>query len=126
MACAPRGSSRLRRLSRRPSQARSPQPAARSRRRSTTRLLLPNSASVRRTGRSVGRGVADLETRIAAHETAIKALEAEMSAPGFYEQREGAQTQLTRHQTLMWEVGELMQQWEMLSETDESGKTGDA
>ncbi len=70
--------------------------------------------------------VADLETRIAAHETAIKALEAEMSAPGFYEQRDAAQAQLTRHQTLMWEVGELMQQWEMLSETDESDSSGDA
>ena len=70
--------------------------------------------------------VADLETRIAAHETAIKALEAEMSAPGFYEQRDAAQAQLTRHQTLMWEVGELMQQWEMLSETDESDASGDA
>ena len=70
--------------------------------------------------------VTDLETRIAAHETAIKALEAEMSAPGFYEQREAAQSQLTRHQTLMWEVGELMHQWEMLSESDESDSSGDA
>ena len=70
--------------------------------------------------------VADLETRIAAHETAIKALEAEMAAPGFYEQRDAAQARLTRHQTLMWEVGELMQQWEILSETDESGAAGDA
>ena len=70
--------------------------------------------------------VTDLETRIAAHETAIKALEAEMSAPGFYEQRDAAHAQLTRHQTLMWEVGELMQQWEMLSESDESDSAGDA
>ena len=70
--------------------------------------------------------MADLETRIAAHENAIKALEAEMSAPGFYERRDAAQAQLTRHQTLMWEVGELMQQWEMLSETDESDSSGDA
>jgi ATP-binding cassette, subfamily F, member 3 len=70
--------------------------------------------------------VTDLETRIAAHETAIKALEAEMSAPGFYERRDSAQAQLTRHQTLMWEVGELMQQWEMLSEPDESDSSGDA
>ena len=49
-----------------------------------------------------------------------------MSAPGFYERRDAAQAQLTRHQTLMWEVGELMHQWEMLSETDESGSSGDA
>jgi ATP-binding cassette subfamily F protein 3 len=70
--------------------------------------------------------VADLEARIAAHETAIKALEAEMAAPGFYGQREAAQAQVTRHQTLMWEVGQLMQQWEMLAETGESDTPGDA
>ena len=70
--------------------------------------------------------VADLETRIAAHETAIKALEAEMAAPGFYEQRDTAQVRVTRHQTLMWEVGQLMQQWELLAETDKSDISGDA
>jgi ATP-binding cassette subfamily F protein 3 len=64
--------------------------------------------------------LADLETRIAAHESAIKALETEMADPSFYQQREAAEARLTRHQSLMWEVGELMQQWEMLSETDES------
>ena len=67
--------------------------------------------------------LADLETRIAAHESAIKALEAEMSTPGFYDKRDEAQARLSQHQTLMWEVGELMQQWEMLSETDESDAT---
>jgi ATP-binding cassette, subfamily F, member 3 len=69
--------------------------------------------------------VADLETRIAAHETAIKALEAEMAAPGFYEQRDTAQERVTRHQTLMWEVGQLMQQWELLAETGKSDISGD-
>ena len=64
--------------------------------------------------------LADLESRIAAHESAIKALEIEMADPGFYARREAAEASLARHQSLMWEVGELMQQWEMLSETDES------
>jgi ATP-binding cassette subfamily F protein 3 len=64
--------------------------------------------------------LADLESRISAHESAIKALESEMADPGFYTQREAAEARLARHQALMWEVGELMQQWEMLSETDES------
>jgi ATP-binding cassette subfamily F protein 3 len=64
--------------------------------------------------------LADLETRIAAHESAIKALETEMADPAFYEQRDTAEARLARHQSLMWEVGELMQQWEMLSENDES------
>ncbi len=70
--------------------------------------------------------MSDLEGRIAAHEAAIKALEAEMSAPGFYEQRDQAQAVITRHQTLMWEVGELMQQWEMLSVADDTGSSPDA
>ena len=43
-----------------------------------------------------------------------------MADPGFYAEREAAEARLARHQSLMWEVGELMQQWEMLSETDES------
>jgi hypothetical protein len=43
-----------------------------------------------------------------------------MADPAFYQQREAAEASLARHQSLMWEVGELMQQWEMLSETDET------
>ena len=39
-----------------------------------------------------------------------------MAAPGFYEQRDAAQPVIDRHQALMWEVGELMHQWESLSE----------
>ena len=37
-----------------------------------------------------------------------------MAAPGFYENRESAQPIIDRHQTLMWEVGELMHRWEEL------------
>jgi hypothetical protein len=43
-----------------------------------------------------------------------------MAAPGFYEQRDAAQSVIDRHQALMWEVGELMHQWESLSELLES------
>jgi ATP-binding cassette, subfamily F, member 3 len=65
--------------------------------------------------------ITDLETRIAAHEQAIKDLEATMSAPGFYEAHETAKPVIDRHQTLMWEVGELLNQWEMLhAEAEES------
>jgi ATP-binding cassette subfamily F protein 3 len=67
--------------------------------------------------------VADLEARIAQHEQAIRDLEATMSAPGFYENREAAQPVIDRHQSLMWDVGELMHQWESLSELlDADGK----
>ena len=58
--------------------------------------------------------VDDLETRIAQHEEAIKALEAQMSAPGFYDRHDLAQPVIDKHQKLMWEVGDLMNQWEAL------------
>ena len=37
-----------------------------------------------------------------------------MSAPGFYENHEAAKPVIDRHQALMWEVGDLMNQWEAL------------
>jgi ATP-binding cassette subfamily F protein 3 len=58
--------------------------------------------------------VEELEARIAERETAIKAIEASMSAPGFYDDRDAAQPIIARHQALMWEVGDLMNQWEAL------------
>jgi ATP-binding cassette subfamily F protein 3 len=58
--------------------------------------------------------IEDLEARIADREQAIKDIEASMSAPGFYEDREAAKPIIDRHQALMWEVGDLMHQWEEL------------
>jgi ATP-binding cassette subfamily F protein 3 len=58
--------------------------------------------------------IEDLEARIAERENAIKEIETSMSAPGFYENREAAQPLIDRHQALMWEVGDLMNQWEAL------------
>ena len=55
-----------------------------------------------------------LETRIAETETAIRELEQTMAAPGFYEDRAAAQPIVDRHQALMWQVGDLMHQWEEL------------
>ena len=60
--------------------------------------------------------IAELEARIADHERAIRDIETSMSAPGFYENRDAAQPLIDRHQMLMWQVGELMQQWEALCE----------
>jgi ATP-binding cassette subfamily F protein 3 len=59
--------------------------------------------------------IADLEAKIAQHEQAMKEIEAAMSAPGFYDNRDQSQPLIDRHQTLMWELGELMHQWEELS-----------
>ena len=37
-----------------------------------------------------------------------------MSAPGFYDDRDASKAAADRHQALMWEVGDLMGQWEAL------------
>ena len=60
------------------------------------------------------RRIEDLEARIADRENAIKEIEQSMSAPGFYDDREAAQPLIDKHQSLMWEVGDLMNQWEAL------------
>ncbi|MBI4476670.1 MAG: hypothetical protein HY654_05820 [Acidobacteria bacterium] len=67
--------------------------------------------------------ITELEDRIAAHERAIKELEAAMASPGFYERRDDARVVIDRHQHLMWEVGGLMQEWEELqTAAEESGQ----
>jgi ATP-binding cassette subfamily F protein 3 len=70
--------------------------------------------------------LADLETRIAACESAIRNVEASMSAPGFYENRGAAQPVIDRHQALMWEVGELMRQWEELQNAADTANASKA
>jgi ATP-binding cassette subfamily F protein 3 len=66
------------------------------------------------------RRVADLENRIATTEAAIKEAEATMSAPGFYDDRDAAKIVIDRHQNLMWEVRDLMEQWETLQNVTDS------
>ncbi|MGE0865794.1 MAG: ABC-F family ATP-binding cassette domain-containing protein [Vicinamibacterales bacterium] len=58
--------------------------------------------------------VADLEARIAEREKAIKEVEVRMAVPDFYTDHEASKPVLAQHQALMWEVGELLSQWEML------------
>jgi ATP-binding cassette, subfamily F, member 3 len=58
--------------------------------------------------------IAALESRIAECEAAIRDLERTMAAPGFYDDRSASQPVIDRHQTLMWQVGDLMHQWEQL------------
>ena len=60
--------------------------------------------------------IADLEGRIGEREGEIKELERAMSSPGFYDNREASKQTIDRHQSLMWEVGDLMAQWEALQE----------
>ena len=58
--------------------------------------------------------IESLEARIAETESAIREVEQQMSAPGFYDDRAAAQPVIDRHQSLMWQVGDLMNQWEEL------------
>ena len=58
--------------------------------------------------------IAEIEARIAEKEQAIKDTETQMAAPGFYDDRDASKTVINRHQTLMWEVRDLMEQWEEL------------
>ena len=60
-----------------------------------------------------------LEARIAETERAIRDLEQTMAAPGFYADRAAAQPVIDRHQALMWQVGDLMHQWEQLQHASE-------
>ena len=66
-----------------------------------------------------------LESKIAETERAIRDIEQTMSAPGFYEDRVAAQPVIDRHQALMWEVGDLMHQWELLQQAAELAETSD-
>jgi len=60
-----------------------------------------------------------LEARIAETERAIREVEQTMAAPGFYADRAAAQPVIDRHQALMWQVGDLMHQWEQLQHASE-------
>jgi ATP-binding cassette subfamily F protein 3 len=65
---------------------------------------------------SLQKRIQDLEGRIAAREAEVRQLETEMAAPGFYEKLDASRPIIDRHQALMWEVGDLMAQWESLQE----------
>ena len=62
--------------------------------------------------------IGDLERRIGSREREIREIEMAMAAAGFYDDRQAAQPVVNRHQTLMWEVMELMSRWEALQQTD--------
>ena len=68
--------------------------------------------------------IGELERRIAEREGKIKEIEAAMASPGFYDDRKAAQPVVDEHENLMWEVGDLMGQWEALQQVD--GESGQA
>ena len=78
-----------------------------------------------RAAETLQKRIADLETRIADREAKVRELEAAMSAPGFYDDRDASKLLVDQHQALMWEVGDLMGQWEALQEHASEGKPFD-
>ena len=69
------------------------------------------------------RRIADLEARIGEREQTVKELETRMAAPGFYDDRTEAESVIARHRDLMWEVGDLMGQWEALQSVESADKS---
>jgi ATP-binding cassette subfamily F protein 3 len=78
----------------------------------------PERAVIEREAKKRKARLAELEQRIAEKEKAVKELEAQMASPGFYDDRARAERAAADHKSLMWEVGDLMSQWEMLAEAD--------
>ena len=76
-----------------------------------------------RAAEALQRRITDLETRIADREAQVKGLEAQMAEPGFYTDPVASKEVIDRHQALMWEVGDLMGQWEALQEHASSGSS---
>ena len=68
--------------------------------------------------------IGDLEQRIGEREREIREIEETMAAPGFYDDRQAAQPVVNRHESLMWEVGDLMSQWEALQQINGADAEG--
>lgn len=66
------------------------------------------------------RRVTAIEQKINDREAALKKLEVTMSQPDFYKEPKSANTLVAEHQALMWEIGDLMHEWETLQNTSES------
>ena len=98
--------------------ARTPAPAGRGRGAQQRRLQAETRRLERRQGALQTR-IATIEQRIGEREQAVRSLETDMSAPGFYSDEESARACIDRHQALMWEVGDLMNQWEALQQEAE-------
>ena len=58
--------------------------------------------------------ITDLEHRISKREEEVRKLEKVMAEPSFYSDERKSKDTIDKHQKLMWEVGDLMNQWEGL------------
>ena len=110
-------------------QAPTPQPqtaprGAASASRDARRRLAQTERRLKRDQAARQKRIGDLELRIGERERDIRELEETMAVSGFYDNRESAQPVVDRHQTLMWEVGDLMSQWEALQQVDGPDQEG--
>ena len=69
-----------------------------------------------RRNQALQKRIVELERRIAEREAEIRTVEAKMAAPDLYIDQTAANELVKRHQTLMWAVGDLMNQWEALEQ----------
>jgi ATP-binding cassette subfamily F protein 3 len=100
-------------------ESKSPSPESRAPSPDSRQLRKQQEAERRKSDRAaqaLQKRIADLEGRIAEREAQVKQLEAQMAAAGFYNDRDASRQVVDRHQALMWEVGDLMAQWEALQE----------
>jgi len=81
------------------------------RRKKTWTMRKGRSVNVRRHSQ---KRIAELESRIAAARRAGQGARSGDASPGFYDNLEAAKPVTDRHQALMWEVGDLIAQWEAL------------
>ncbi len=100
---------------REPRRQRTPAPARRGRGAEERRLQAETRRLERRLGALQAR-IGTLEQRIGEREAAVRALETDMSDPGFYSDEASAKAGIHKHQALMWEVGDLMNQWEAMQQ----------
>ncbi len=80
----------------------------------------PERQVLERTLKQRKQRLTEMEKRITEKEQAVKQLEQRMAAAGFYDDREAASRAAEEHKALMWEVGDLMTQWEILQSEVES------
>lgn len=69
--------------------------------------------------RSIQERIVELEQQISEREQAIRALEINIAEPDFYNDEANAKACIDKHQVLMWEVGDLMNEWETLQKEAE-------
>jgi ATP-binding cassette subfamily F protein 3 len=101
--------------------AHSPQPAGKSQSQASKPAQAPSPKpqaeeyrKLRKAADARDKRIQDLEARIAEKEQRVREVEATMADADFYKDRDRSEAVVKEHQTLMWEVGDLMNQWESL------------